>query len=95
MGLEGLVSKRRDRPYQARAIEALDQGEEPEASGDGGIQMTTLARLLAQKQQLTERLQENPGPQEREEIERVMEKIDTALHFLNEAGPGTSTKETE
>ena len=32
MGLEGLVSKRRDRPYQQ--VEALGEGEEPEASGD-------------------------------------------------------------
>ena len=27
MGLEGLVSKRRDPPYQARPVEALDKGE--------------------------------------------------------------------
>jgi hypothetical protein len=32
--------------------------------------MTTLAKLLARKQQLLERLQEYPGPHEREEIER-------------------------
>ena len=41
MGLEGLVSKRRDRPYRGWPVEALDQGEEPDASGDeagdGGI----------------------------------------------------------
>jgi hypothetical protein len=30
---------------------------------------TTLAKLLAQKQQLLERLQEDPGPSEREEIQ--------------------------
>jgi hypothetical protein len=36
MGLEGLVSKRRDRPYQARSIKTLDQGQEPAASGDPG-----------------------------------------------------------
>jgi hypothetical protein len=55
--------------------------------------MTTLAKLLAQKQQLIERLQENPGPEEREEIERLLEKIDTALSFLDEAGPGTSGRD--
>jgi hypothetical protein len=51
--------------------------------------MTTLANLLAQKQQLTDRLQqENLGPQERKEIERLLDKIDTALSFLEETGPG-------
>jgi hypothetical protein len=34
VGLEGLVSKRRDRPYQAGRVEALAQGEEPQESGD-------------------------------------------------------------
>jgi hypothetical protein len=48
--------------------------------------MTTLERLLVQKQQVIDRLQENPGPQEREELERLLEKIDTALSFLDEAG---------
>jgi hypothetical protein len=52
-----------------------------------------LARLLAQKQQVIERLQENPGPQEREELGRLLEKIDTALSFLDEARPGTSRVE--
>ena len=57
--------------------------------------MTTLTRLLAQKQELTERLQENPGPQERDEIERLLEKIDTALRFLDEAGPGSRKKDEQ
>jgi hypothetical protein len=30
--------------------------------------MTTLAKLLAQKQQLIERLDENPGPEERRRL---------------------------
>jgi hypothetical protein len=55
--------------------------------------MTTLERLLVQKQQVIDRLQENPGPQEREELERLLEKIDTALSFLDEARPGTSRVE--
>ena len=50
--------------------------------------MTTLARLLAQKQQLIERLDENPGPEEREEIEHLLEQINAALDSLSEAGPG-------
>jgi hypothetical protein len=57
--------------------------------------MTTLATLLAEKQLLIERLEENPGPQEREAIERVLEKINTALNLLDEAGPGTGIKEEE
>jgi hypothetical protein len=50
--------------------------------------MTTFSKLLAEKQQLIERLEKNPGPQEREEIERLLEKIDAALNLLDEAGPG-------
>jgi hypothetical protein len=45
--------------------------------------MTTLANLLARKPQL----EENPGPNERDEIERLLEQIDTALDLLDEAGP--------
>ena len=35
MGLEVLVSKRRDRPYQAGRSKHWIEGEEPEAPGDG------------------------------------------------------------
>ena len=52
--------------------------------------MTTLAKLLAEKQQLIERLEKNPGPQEREAIERLLEKINTALNLLDGAGPGSN-----
>jgi hypothetical protein len=48
---------------------------------------TSLVKLLEQKQQLIERLQGDPGPEERDEIERLLEKIDTALNLLDEAGP--------
>lgn len=41
--------------------------------------MTSLAKLLAQKQQLLARLEEYPGPNERAELERLLEKIDAAL----------------
>jgi len=54
--------------------------------------MTTLA-MLARKQRLLERLKENPGSHERDEIERQLEEIDTALNFLDEAGPGKSSDE--
>ena len=47
--------------------------------------MTTAARLLAQKQELMERLQEAPGPHERDEIERLLVKIDDALNLLDAA----------
>jgi hypothetical protein len=55
--------------------------------------MTTLAKLLARKQQLLERLQEDPGPHEPDELERQLEEIDTALNLLDEAGPGKSSDE--
>lgn len=34
--------------------------------------MSTVAKLLAQKQQLKEQLENDPGPNEREEIERIL-----------------------
>jgi hypothetical protein len=67
----------------------LDQGEKPKSTGDGEGQgallvMTTIAKLLALKQRLLERLQEDPGPHEREEIERLLAEIDAALNQLDE-----------
>ncbi len=44
--------------------------------------MTTLANLLARKQKLLERLQENPDPNERDEIERLIVQINTAFDLL-------------
>jgi hypothetical protein len=49
---------------------------------------TTTAQLLARKQKLLERLEQNPGVHERDDIERQLEKIDTALNLLD--GPGSS-----
>jgi hypothetical protein len=75
----------------------LGEGEEPQPSRDepgaGGVAMTTtLDKLLAEKQALIERLwQEDIGPEERDEIERLLENIKAALQSLDEAGPGTST----
>ncbi len=53
--------------------------------------MTTVAYLLAQKQQLLERLPEDPGPHERDEIERLLAQIDSALNLLDETGPGVTS----
>ena len=44
--------------------------------------MTTVGRLLTQKQELIARLRGNLGPQERDEIESRLKKIDTALDLL-------------
>ena len=55
----------------------------------GTFAMTTMAKLLAQKQQLVEEMA-TAGPHEREEIERLLEKIDAALLDLEEAGRGAS-----
>ncbi len=52
--------------------------------------MTTLAKLLARKQQLVDRLQEDPGPHERDEIERLLTEINEALNLLDDTGPGKS-----
>jgi hypothetical protein len=48
--------------------------------------MSTLANLLARKQQLLERLEAGPGPNERVEIEGLLAQIDTALDLLEEPG---------
>jgi hypothetical protein len=47
---------------------------------------TTPAKLLEQKQQLVERLQEDAGPEERERVEQLLAKIDKALDLLDGAG---------
>jgi hypothetical protein len=56
-------------------------------ANDGGDPMTTtVAKLLEQKQQLIEQLQEDPGPEEREQIEHRLEQVNTALDLLDGAG---------
>ena len=52
--------------------------------------MSAIPKLLAQKRQLIERLQENPGPDEREQIEQLLAKINRALDLLDGAGTGGS-----
>jgi hypothetical protein len=44
--------------------------------------MSTIEKLLAQKQRLMEQLASDPGPNEREEIGRLLAKIETALTLL-------------
>jgi len=48
-------------------------------------EMTTVAKLLARKQMLLARLQEEPGPNERDEIERLIAEIDEALTLLEDS----------
>jgi hypothetical protein len=51
--------------------------------------MTTLvAKLLAQKKELLDRLEQNPGPSEREEIEATPTKIEIALNLFGDFGTG-------
>jgi hypothetical protein len=94
MGLEGLGIEAPRSAVSSRPVAELDQDQEPQPSGDGAgdgvIQMTTLGKLLAEKQKLIERLQEEVGPEERDEIERLLENIDAALDSLDKAGPGPS-----
>jgi hypothetical protein len=49
--------------------------------------MAIIAKLLARKQQLVERLQENLDLREREEIERRLAGIDAALNLLDDVTP--------
>jgi hypothetical protein len=50
--------------------------------------------LLARKQQLLDRLQEGPGPHERDELERLLAHIDTALNRLEESVSHETSDET-
>jgi DNA-binding MarR family transcriptional regulator len=52
--------------------------------------MSTAAKLLAQKRQLIERLQDDLGPEEREQIEQLLAKINKALDLLDGAGTSGS-----
>jgi hypothetical protein len=51
--------------------------------------MTTVGGLLIQKRELTARLRGNPRPDERDKIQSLLDKIDTALDLLGEARPVT------
>lgn len=45
--------------------------------------MTSIAALLTRKQHLLSRLEEYPGPNERDEIERLLEKVDAELNAVD------------
>ena len=55
------------------------------------LQTSTPATLLAQKQELVERLRQDPGPNERDRIERLLADIDEALNFLDQDDSGQGT----
>lgn len=57
--------------------------------------MSTAATLLARKQQIVDRLQEDPGPNERAELERLLQEIDSALNDLENAGLSTAKNEPQ
>ncbi|MGY3036031.1 hypothetical protein ACVIIV_005201 [Bradyrhizobium sp. USDA 4354] len=50
--------------------------------------MSAVAKLLGERRQLLVRLEANPGPNERAEIQALLAKIDTALKLLE---PETSS----
>jgi hypothetical protein len=50
------------------------------------LMTTTPAKLLEQKQQLVERPHEDSGPEEREQIEKLLAKINKAMDLLDGAG---------
>jgi hypothetical protein len=56
------------------------------------LEATTPASLLAQKQVLIERLHADPGPHERDEIERRLADIDQALHVFDQGGSGQAAQ---
>jgi hypothetical protein len=53
---------------------------------ESSLMTTTPTKLLEQKQQLVERLQEDPGQEDRERIERPLAKINKAMDLLDGAG---------
>ena len=52
------------------------------------IEAATPANLLSRKQGLIERLHADPGPHERDEIERLLADIDQALDVFDQGGSG-------
>jgi len=54
--------------------------------------MKTIATLLVRKRQLIDRLQEDPGPHERDEIDRLMTQINRALDDLDKVEPSDDPK---
>jgi hypothetical protein len=77
---------RSERPAQPVGL-APPLGAAPSPRRIESIAMSTIEKLLAQKQQLMEQFARDPGPNEREEIERLLAKIDTALTLLDPNDP--------
>jgi len=46
--------------------------------------VSAIAKLLGQKYRLIERLHQDPGPEEREQIELLLEEINAALDSLED-----------
>jgi hypothetical protein len=57
---------------------------------EDGPPITQRTSGLERKSQLLAQLQQDPGPDEREQVERLLEQINAALDSLEEAGSGTS-----
>jgi hypothetical protein len=49
-------------------------------------EMSTIEKLIDQRQQLLARLQAGPGPNERAELQALLAKIETALKLLDPQG---------
>ena len=50
--------------------------------------MTAVAKLLTRKQQLVEAIQDDPGPEERDHLERQLVQINETLNELDGEAPG-------
>ncbi|MEY9178783.1 soluble cytochrome b562 [Bradyrhizobium sp. USDA 326] len=55
--------------------------------------MSIVARLHARKQALLDRLESDPGPNEREGIERLLAQIETALSLLEPGNAAAASEE--
>jgi hypothetical protein len=75
------------RPQSALCIRAPTTGIQTVTLASS-IEAATPANLLSRKQGLIERLHEDPGPHERNEIERLLADIDQALDVFDQCGPG-------
>lgn len=62
------------------------------AHSEAGREMSTVAKLLGQRQQLLARLDADPGPNERAEIQALLAKIETALKLLAAQVPSESDR---
>src|SRR5262249_3870553 len=78
-----LAAARRRRCSRCPDPRRVLSAEQSRREHSGGA-MTAIAKLLAQKQQLIERLQDDDvGPNERADLEAVLAKINTALTLLD------------